>query len=286
MTELVRALVPKVLVGTCGWSYDEWVGPFYPNDTVDRVRFYAERFPAVEVNYTHYQLPSPQGVAGTAARLGANGLQAIWKAPQALSHRALPSGKEDEAAALARDWVAALEAAARKGAAAGTLLQFSEGTKPGVAERGVEVLRAAGLALPLFVEVRNPAYAEEALLGRLHDALASIPGAIVAVDHLGAVVTHAPPSSTAYFRFHARSPLWDEPNPGGVHGANKYDAEYDATGLAELAERVREAKAERAFAFFNNHAGGKAARNALQFTPLVDALPPPRKKAKSLEDFS
>lgn len=275
----------RALVGTSGWSYDEWVGPFYPNDTVDRVRFYAERFPAVEVNFTHYQLPKDLDLAPVAAKLAGAGLEVVWKVPQALSHRALPAGKDDDALAHAKAWVAALAPAERRAAAAGTLLQFSERTPAGVAERGVAVLREAGLGVPLFVEVRNPAYADEVLLGGLHDALAPLAGAVVAVDHLGAVVTRAPPSRTAYFRFHARSELWDAPDPGGVHGMNKYDKEYDAAELDELAERVREARAERAFVFFNNHAGGKAPRNALQFTPLVDAVPPPRKKGPSLDDF-
>ena len=277
--------MPKALVGTCGWSYDEWVGPFYPNATVDRVRYYAERFPAVEVNYTHYQMPADLDLAPTATKLARAGLQVVWKVPQALSHRALPAGKDEDARRHAADWVRALAAAERQAAAAGTLLQFSERTPPGVAERGVEVLREADLRTPLFVEVRNPAYADEAVLGRLHDALRLFPGAVAAVDHLGAVVTAAPASRTAYFRFHARSALWDAPDPGGVHGANKYDAEYTLGELEELAARVRASAAERAFVFFNNHAGGKAARNALQFTSLVDAVPPPRKPSKGLFEF-
>lgn len=46
-------------VGTSGWSYEPWVGPFYPEDlpAEDRFRYYADHFSTVEVNNTFYQLP-------------------------------------------------------------------------------------------------------------------------------------------------------------------------------------------------------------------------------------
>jgi uncharacterized protein YecE (DUF72 family) len=46
-------------VGTSGWSYRHWRGPFYPaamGKGADQLRFYAERFDAVEVNGTFYRL--------------------------------------------------------------------------------------------------------------------------------------------------------------------------------------------------------------------------------------
>jgi len=46
-------------VGTSGWHYDEWVGPFYPEGTSqeDYLRCYARSFRSVEINNTFYQLP-------------------------------------------------------------------------------------------------------------------------------------------------------------------------------------------------------------------------------------
>jgi uncharacterized protein YecE (DUF72 family) len=46
-------------VGTSGWSYKHWRGPFYPSGMSkggDQLRFYAERFDTVEVNGTFYRL--------------------------------------------------------------------------------------------------------------------------------------------------------------------------------------------------------------------------------------
>ena len=49
----------RVLVGTSGFSYKEWKGSFYPEELkgADMLRFYAERFPTVEINNTFYRMP-------------------------------------------------------------------------------------------------------------------------------------------------------------------------------------------------------------------------------------
>lgn len=51
-----------IRIGTSGWRYDHWVGPFYPEGIrpADILPYYAERFPAVEINNTFYQLPDPK----------------------------------------------------------------------------------------------------------------------------------------------------------------------------------------------------------------------------------
>ena len=56
------ASVPGLYVGTSGWSYPSWRPDFYPAGTkpADFLRFYAERFPSVELNASAYQLPSEE----------------------------------------------------------------------------------------------------------------------------------------------------------------------------------------------------------------------------------
>jgi uncharacterized protein YecE (DUF72 family) len=48
-----------IRIGTSGWSYDHWVGPFYPEDLPRdrRLRYYAERFRSVEIDSSFYGLP-------------------------------------------------------------------------------------------------------------------------------------------------------------------------------------------------------------------------------------
>jgi len=47
-------------LGTSGFAYDEWKGPFYPPTLRQKemLPFYAERFPSVEINYTFRQQPA------------------------------------------------------------------------------------------------------------------------------------------------------------------------------------------------------------------------------------
>ena len=51
-------------VGTSGWSYDHWHGPFYPPELRpgDRLAHYARHFASVEVNGTFYRLPGMAAV--------------------------------------------------------------------------------------------------------------------------------------------------------------------------------------------------------------------------------
>lgn len=50
----------RVRIGTSGWNYSHWKGPFYPDDARprDMLRFYAGRFGTVEVNNSFYHLPA------------------------------------------------------------------------------------------------------------------------------------------------------------------------------------------------------------------------------------
>lgn len=49
-----------VLIGTSGWSYDEWIGPFYPKGLrkEDFLTYYSQVFYTNEINTTFYNIPS------------------------------------------------------------------------------------------------------------------------------------------------------------------------------------------------------------------------------------
>jgi uncharacterized protein YecE (DUF72 family) len=46
-------------IGTSGWSYDHWKGPFYPADLPGSrmLEYYAQHFRSVEINSSFYRLP-------------------------------------------------------------------------------------------------------------------------------------------------------------------------------------------------------------------------------------
>ena len=47
------------MIGTSGYSYNEWVGPVYPAGTRSRdfLSLYAQEFDTVELNFSYYQMP-------------------------------------------------------------------------------------------------------------------------------------------------------------------------------------------------------------------------------------
>src|SRR3954447_20193838 len=54
----------EVYIGTSGWHYKHWKGPFYPEKLANSKLFdyYAERFRTVELNNTFYRLPTESAV--------------------------------------------------------------------------------------------------------------------------------------------------------------------------------------------------------------------------------
>jgi uncharacterized protein YecE (DUF72 family) len=57
--------VADAYIGTSGWSYPSWRPDFYPAGTkpADFLRYYAGRFPTVELNTTGYRLPAEEQFA-------------------------------------------------------------------------------------------------------------------------------------------------------------------------------------------------------------------------------
>ena len=77
----------SVRIGTQGWNYDAWVGPFYPSGTrsADYLSVYARAFPTVEVDSTFYAIPPARTVRGWYERTPPNFTFAL-KLPQEITH--------------------------------------------------------------------------------------------------------------------------------------------------------------------------------------------------------
>jgi uncharacterized protein YecE (DUF72 family) len=63
-------LASRVRFGTSSFSWEDWVGPFYPVGMKpgDFLRYYATQFDTVEVDATYYAIPAPRTVEGWAAK--------------------------------------------------------------------------------------------------------------------------------------------------------------------------------------------------------------------------
>jgi uncharacterized protein YecE (DUF72 family) len=55
-------MASRMHIGTSGWHYSHWRGPFYPEDMRDdkMLDFYVRHFQTVEINNSFYRLPSEQ----------------------------------------------------------------------------------------------------------------------------------------------------------------------------------------------------------------------------------
>ncbi|MDX1612103.1 MAG: DUF72 domain-containing protein [Candidatus Thermoplasmatota archaeon] len=76
-------------VGTSGWSYPDWVGPFYPKGTPsgEMLARYAAVFDTVEVNSSFYAIPPRDRVASWAKAVP-DGFTFSLKVPKAVTHEA------------------------------------------------------------------------------------------------------------------------------------------------------------------------------------------------------
>jgi uncharacterized protein YecE (DUF72 family) len=77
----------SIRIGTQGWNYDAWVGPFYPVGTraLDYLSIYARAFDTVEVDSTFYAVPAARTVRGWYERSPAKFTFAL-KLPQEITH--------------------------------------------------------------------------------------------------------------------------------------------------------------------------------------------------------
>jgi len=77
----------QVLIGTSGWGYDEWVGPFYPRSLrkEDYLLYYSEIFYTNEINTTFYNIPSRWVVDNWVKKTPSNFLFSA-KLPQTITH--------------------------------------------------------------------------------------------------------------------------------------------------------------------------------------------------------
>jgi uncharacterized protein YecE (DUF72 family) len=85
MSEIQKS--KKLHIGTSGWSYKDWVDPFYPEGTKqgDYLPYFATKFDTVEIDSTFYGTPRPATVEKWAALTPAHFLFCP-KVPQEITH--------------------------------------------------------------------------------------------------------------------------------------------------------------------------------------------------------
>jgi uncharacterized protein YecE (DUF72 family) len=77
----------QIRVGTSGYSYKPWKGPFYPEDLPDAkmLAFYATMLPTVEINNTFYRMPKRDLLERWAGEVPES-FRFVLKASQRITH--------------------------------------------------------------------------------------------------------------------------------------------------------------------------------------------------------
>jgi uncharacterized protein YecE (DUF72 family) len=162
----------RILVGTSGWSYKEWKGSFYPPKlpAEEMLRFYAGRFPTVEVNNSFYRIPAER-VLATWAEQVPQAFRFVLKASRRVTHN---SRLKDEDGSLAYFLRAVNPLGDRLGP---TLFQL-----PPTFQKDAERLRNFLALLPrrwaAAIEFRHPSW----FVDEVYDLLRGRDVALVAVD--------------------------------------------------------------------------------------------------------
>ena len=285
-----------IRVGASGWSYDDWVGPFYPVALRERpaewLSYYASRFSSVEIHSTFDAFPSDDLVEDW-ARQGvalqespeSEGFEYSLKLSREVTHQLLPAGE----VAAARDLTGrfdreVLDPLAGEGLLGAVLVQLPPGFAPSP-ERIAALQEVIGALAErrVAIEFRDPRWFERGCVVLAAERLFASQWVALVEQDSPAVPRALPPIAArhAYIRLHGRRadrwlglPLAAQ-QARAKHDGTRYDYLYDEDELRPIAERAALLDASRkdVRVYFNNTPGAKAVANALDLLRMVGSAP-------------
>jgi uncharacterized protein YecE (DUF72 family) len=257
----------QILVGTCGYSYNEWIGPVYPEGTKagDKLRLYSTLFPTVELDFAYYGMPKAENLAKMLVDGGPD-LTFSIKAHKTLTHEINPSQWEGEA----KTYREGIEPLLHAGRLEAVLFQFPPKTFPYTPDNS----RYLGKLLDYFkdvpkaVEFRGPDW----YTAKMFDGMKKrgIPLVSLDVPELDGnpPMMDVPTARTAYIRLHGRNKeAW-----WGSDATAKFDYLYKDSELRSWGERLERiaVQVDRILVYFNNHARGQSVQNAQTLAKMLE----------------
>lgn len=240
-----------IYLGTSGWSYDDWVGPVYPEDLAKGawLPYLADQVDALEVNVTYYRLPDVRMVQGWAARTPDDFLFAV-KAHRSLTHER----DEPEFDAFSQGLQPLVEA----GKLGCVLAQFPYSFHANEANMAYLGKLREGLdGFEVVIEFRNRAWVSDETFKTLSD----LGFGYCAVDqprfdNLMPPIVKAT-GKVGYVRFHGRNyeKWWNHDEAW-----ERYNYDYSEEELQEWVPKLEqlEKSTDLTMAFANNHWRGKS----------------------------
>lgn len=234
-------------VGTSGWQYREWRGPFYPAELPQRLwlEHYSSRFGAVEVDSVFYRLPEASTFRDWASRTPEGFTMAV-KASRYLTHVRRLREPEEPVRRL-------LERVGELGEKLGPVLLQLPPDLRFAPERLDAALACFPPSVRVAVELRHPSWFVEETWELLSDHRA----AFCLADRRGPITPLRRTARWTYLRLH--------------EGLASPSPCYGRAALASWAGRLRDRWPARsdAYVFFNNDQRCCAVRNAEAFSRLA-----------------
>ncbi|MFN2491503.1 MAG: DUF72 domain-containing protein [Pyrinomonadaceae bacterium] len=235
-------------IGTSGWHYKGWVGPFYPEKlpTKEMFGFYAQHFDTVEINNSFYRLPSDTTFDSWRDKSPPNFRFAV-KASRFITH--MKKLKEPETST--QKFFLGAERLEKK--VGPILFQLPPRWSVNIQRMG-DFLAALPQGHQYVFEFRDETW----LVSEVYKLLRKYNAAFCIHDLSGEQTPLEITADFTYIRFHG---------PGKA----KYAGSYSSQRLRKWANRINEWCKDQltVYAYFNNDIGGCAVRNASELKRLV-----------------
>jgi uncharacterized protein YecE (DUF72 family) len=253
-----------LLIGTSGWSYNEWAGVFYPSSATNKLSFYSKLYGTVEVDSTFYAFPSKGLVVGW-ARYTPDDFVFSVKLPRQLTHdKRLDLGQGVEADLIR--FLSLLKPLIATGKLGPVLVQLPPSYSFQSDFKSLEgFLGKIPDDVKFAVEFRHPSWLREEVWSLLRSR--NVANVIVDEPLLppDTVVT----ADFSFIRWHGRgSRPW-------------YNYRYGDKELDAWVPKVKEvgSRVKKTFGYFNNHFKGFAVENSLKMIEKMGISSPQQQEA-------
>ena len=262
---------PQLYIGTAGWSYDDWVGSFYPftqSKEFSWLKYYSRYFNMVEVNSTYYTYLAPNIVNSWLRQIeNADDFLFTMKLHKDFTHKRQYGNNQIKAVQQN------LNILKREERLGGLLLQFPYSFD--FNDANVNYLRELIQKFDgyeKFVEVRHRSWQNK--------KAKTITFCTIDQPQIGESIEFKPivGNDAAYIRFHGRNEeAWRKSlsNFGKKQTyeqqSARYEYLYSPGELTEIDQKLKEIydKVKKVFVVMNNHPHGDAVANAFELLHLL-----------------
>ncbi len=268
-SEINLGTMAEIRVGCSGWSYKDWIGPFYPEgtDSSDMLSHYLRKFDTVEINSTFYGIPNKWVVKNWLEK-SPDEFRFSAKMVRDVTHE---NELDSVKSAYSKYMVNMLPLKSKMGS---ILVQMPQRFKASDANYDLleDFLAMLHEDAKFTMEFRHRSWFDSQtfkLLGRYNVAFCVVsqpqfkglipPEAVVTANH-------------AYIRFHGLNyKKWYAGN-----GNARYDYLYSKKELRDWKPKIEEVQDEASdtvYVYFNNHPAGQAPKNAKMMMDLLGVSP-------------